>query len=104
MNQGDGKSYCEYTCNSDSNCPDGASCQKNIVSKICTYAKPAPSPSPPSPPAPPSPPPGGENPLNIKPNSKRSDNFFFITADWGAPPGKSYGCQRKIAQKNIVSK
>lgn len=99
MNQGDGKSYCEYKCNSDSDCPDTGSCQQNIVSKICTYSNPAPMPPTPTPHPPPTPPsPGGENPLNIKPKSKRSDNFFFITADWGAPSGKSYGCQKKIAQ------
>lgn len=89
MNQGDGTLYCEYKCNSDSDCPGSASCQKNIVSNICTYADPVP-PGPPSP--------SGENPLHIKPKAKRSDNFFFITADWGAPAEKTYGCQRKVAQ------
>jgi len=89
MNQGDGKVYCQYKCAKDSDCPGGASCQKNIVSKICTYPG-SPSPSPPSP--------GGENPLHIKPQPRRSDNFFFITADWGAPAGKKYGCQKKVAQ------
>jgi hypothetical protein len=37
MNQGYGTTYCEYICEADSDCPGAAVCQKNIVSKVCTY-------------------------------------------------------------------
>lgn len=44
MNQGYSTMYCEYKCETDSECPGAAVCQKNIVSKVCTYLPDTPAP------------------------------------------------------------
>eukprot|EP00927_Polykrikos_kofoidii_P001714 TRINITY_DN10670_c0_g1_i1.p1 TRINITY_DN10670_c0_g1~~TRINITY_DN10670_c0_g1_i1.p1 ORF type:complete len:451 (+),score=55.10 TRINITY_DN10670_c0_g1_i1:69-1421(+) len=59
---------------------------------------PTPTP-PPSPVPPPSPGPGLYiNPLNIKPNAKRSDNFFLLLGDYGTPDYHTGHCQKKIGK------
>lgn len=52
-----------------------------------------------------------DNPLGITSLTKRSDNFFLIIGDWGAPTDASWahstgGCQRKVAEmmKDYVRK
>lgn len=66
---------------------------------------PTPGPSPPAPPATPAPtvsppplPPSSDNPLGISPLPRRSDNFFLIIGDYGAPDYASRGCQYKVAK------
>merc|ERR1712154_367514 len=63
----------------------------------------APVPSPPNPgPSPPFHPDQSSNPLGIVPLPKRSDNFFLLIGDWGAPLARSWSsgdCQRKVADK-----
>merc|ERR1712216_475048 len=68
-----------------------------------------PSPSPTASPTPMPPPPANmvyDNPLKIKPAPKRSDNYFLLLGDWGAPDYHSGSCQGHVAQmmKDYVSK
>merc|ERR1712072_1600703 len=37
MSQGQATKYCEYTCETDNDCPEQATCEFNIASRICTY-------------------------------------------------------------------
>jgi len=106
---------CEDKCNEVADCTAityatvGGDCwrRKDIQLSACdkgssydTYINgPAPGPTPPAPPSP-------YNPLNIQALPRRSDNFFLVIGDWGAPNWAARGCQERVASmmKDYVKK
>merc|ERR1711879_546104 len=91
MSQGQATKYCEYTCETDTDCPEQATCEFNIASRICTYNSGYNTPVPSAPSPTPS---STYNPVPSAPNSRGSCDLLndrwlvvkIVPADCGTSP------------------